>query len=68
MLWILVDVAFAVAGLLVLALLAVRLYRQVRMFGRQVTAASERLADASARLAEIAPPQYDRPGSTEPYV
>lgn len=61
MLWILIDVAFAVVGLLVLALLAVRLYRQVRTFGRQVTAASERLAEASARLDEVAPAQrpYD---------
>ncbi len=60
MLWIGIDIALAVAGLLVLALLAVRLYRQVRVFGRQVSTANHRLAEASARLAEIAPPP--RPG------
>jgi uncharacterized membrane protein (Fun14 family) len=60
-LWIAIDVALAVIGLLVLALLAVRLYGQVRTFGRQVTTASERLAEVSARIAEIAPAQrpYD---------
>ncbi len=55
MLWIGIDVVLAVVGLLVLALLALRLFRQVRTFGRQIAAANDRLAQASARLAEVAP-------------
>jgi cytochrome c-type biogenesis protein CcmH/NrfG len=52
-------VAFAVAvflgGLLLLALLAVGVYRRVRSLGRTVGTAATRVADASAELETIAP-------------
>jgi hypothetical protein len=54
-----VVVVFAVlafvAGLVVLALLAVRLFRQVKSLGRTVGGASSRISDAAAALETIAP-------------
>ena len=44
-----------VAGLVVLALLAVRLFRQVKSLGRTVGGASSRISDAAAALETIAP-------------
>jgi hypothetical protein len=58
--WIGVDVALAVAGLLVLALLTLRLWRQVRQLGRDVAAASSRIATASDELARISPTERSR--------
>jgi hypothetical protein len=49
-------VAIAVAGLALLALLTLRLYRQVRQFARDVGAAGERIAKASEGLDQIEPP------------
>jgi len=48
--WIVLDVALAVAGLVVLGLLAFRLWRQARALGREVAAAGERLGVAAATL------------------
>jgi hypothetical protein len=52
-------VVFAVlaflGGLLLLALLAVRLFRRVKSLGRTVSAAATRVSDASAELETIAP-------------
>lgn len=57
MLWIVIDVALAVIGLAVLAGLTFRLWRQVRAFGRDVSAAGSRIADASDQLSSVAPPR-----------
>jgi hypothetical protein len=57
-LWIGIDVALAVLGLLVLAGLTVRLWRQVRQLGRDVSAAGARIADASEQLSTVAPPGH----------
>ena len=48
MIWVAVDIVVALGGLLVLALVAVRLWRQVKAFGAQVGAASDRIAAANA--------------------
>ena len=48
--WVLLGVLLGLAGLAVLALLGVRLFRQVRDFSREVAAAGEKLATASAEL------------------
>lgn len=54
--WIAFSVAIAVLGLAVLAALALRLWRQVRQFGREVSAAGEKIAKMTDELARIAPP------------
>jgi hypothetical protein len=54
--WIVLYVGIAVVGLAVLALLAFRLWRQVRQFGRDVSAAGEKIAAVTDQLAQIAPP------------
>ncbi|MBV9097195.1 MAG: hypothetical protein JO079_03965 [Frankiaceae bacterium] len=54
--WVLLFVVLGVAGLGVLAALTVRLWRQVRQLGREVSAASTRLAAATEELQRIAPP------------
>lgn len=53
--WILVGVVLAIAGFGVLVMLGLRLWRQVREFGRVVSDAGDRLAAASAELARITP-------------
>jgi hypothetical protein len=58
--WIGLDVALAVVGLAVLAAFSVRLYRQVRGFGREVSAAGERLGEALAGLDRPERPAGDR--------
>jgi hypothetical protein len=45
-----------VVSLVVLGLLTLRLWRQVRQFGRDVAAAGERIARASDELQRVAPP------------
>jgi len=55
MAWVGVDIAIAVVGLLILALLTFRLWRQVRQLGRDVSAAGSRIATASEELARITP-------------
>jgi hypothetical protein len=54
--WVIFYVAIAVAGLAVLALLSVRLWRQVRQFGRDVSVAGEKIAAVTDQLARISPP------------
>ena len=54
--WVIGAVALLVAGLAVLAAFAWRLWQQVRQAGREVAAASERLARASDELQRVAPP------------
>jgi hypothetical protein len=54
--WIVLYVGIAVLGLAVLALLAVRLWRQVRQFGRDVSAAGAKIAAVTDELSRIAPP------------
>jgi hypothetical protein len=54
--WVALYVGLAVAGLVVLTVLAVRLWRQVREFGQAVSAASERIAAVADELAKISPP------------
>jgi hypothetical protein len=51
--WIFLYVGIAVAGLAVLAGLSVRLWRQVRQLGREVSAAGAKIAAASAALDQI---------------
>jgi hypothetical protein len=57
-LWIGIDVALAVLGLLVLAGLTFRLWRQVRQLGRDVSAAGSRIAEASEQLSAVAPERH----------
>jgi hypothetical protein len=54
--WIGLYVGFGVLGLAVLAALSVRLWGQVRDFGREVGAASEKLSALTEELARAAPP------------
>jgi hypothetical protein len=54
--WVVFYVAIAVAGLAVLALLAFRLWQQVKQFGRDVSAAGERIAAVTDQLSQISPP------------
>jgi DNA anti-recombination protein RmuC len=51
--WVAFYVAIAVLGLVILGLLTFRLYRQVRQFARDVGAAGERIAAASANLDQL---------------
>lgn len=53
--WVLLFVGLGVLGLGILAALTVRLWRQVRQLGREVSAASSRLAAASDELQHTAP-------------
>jgi hypothetical protein len=57
LLWVLLAVAVGLAGLGVLALLTLRLWRQVRALGRQIAAAGERLAAAGNAVQSAAPPR-----------
>ncbi len=60
MLWVAVDVAVGVLGLVVLGLLGWRLWRQVRVLGRQVSAAGQRIAEATAELERTVPELHRR--------
>jgi hypothetical protein len=53
--WVAFYVVIAVLGLAVLAALGFRLWRQVRQLARDVGAAGERIAAASAQLSAIEP-------------
>jgi hypothetical protein len=53
--WVLVGVLLGVAGIAVLGLLTLRLYRQVRQLGRDVSAAGARLAAVTAEVSQAAP-------------
>jgi hypothetical protein len=49
-------VGVAVLGLAVLAGLTVRLWRQVKAFAREVSAAGTKIAAVSEELSKVAPP------------
>jgi hypothetical protein len=55
--WISLYVGIAVLGLAVLGVLTVRLWRQVKQFGREVSAAGERIANVTDELSRISPPR-----------
>lgn len=57
LLWVLLYVGIGVIGLGVLTGLTIRLWRQVRQLGREVAAASARIAAAGDDLAQAAPPR-----------
>jgi hypothetical protein len=54
--WIALYVGIAVLGLAVLALLTVRLWRQVKAFARDVSAAGAKLTAITDELAKVSPP------------
>jgi uncharacterized membrane protein len=54
--WIALYVGLAVLGLAVLAVLSVRLWRQVRQFGRDVSAAGAKITAVTDELAKISAP------------
>jgi hypothetical protein len=54
--WIALYVGLAVLGLAVLALLGFRLWRQVRQFARDVSAAGAKIAAVTDQLSQISPP------------
>jgi hypothetical protein len=58
--WVAFYVVIAVLGLAVLAALGFRLWRQVRQLARDVGAAGERIAAASAQLSAIEPRNLSR--------
>jgi hypothetical protein len=53
--WVLFGVLLGAGGIAVLAALTLRLYRQVRRLGRDVSAAGARLAAITAELQQTAP-------------
>jgi len=53
--WVLFGVALGAVGIAVLALLTVRLYRQVRQLGREVSAAGARIATITEEMQRAAP-------------
>ena len=56
MLWVLVDVAIGLLGLLVLGLVAFTLYKRVRVLLRAVGDASAQVGELSAGLSVTPPP------------
>jgi hypothetical protein len=54
--WIAFYVGIGVLGLAVLAALTVRLWRQVRDFGREVGAAGAKITALTDELARVSPP------------
>jgi uncharacterized membrane protein YedE/YeeE len=55
--WVLFGVLAGAAGIAVLGLLTLRLWRQVRQLGREVAVAGERIARASDELQRVTPPR-----------
>ena len=53
--WVLIGVVLGAAGIAVLAALTVRLYRQVRQLGREVSAAGARIAAITEEMQQAAP-------------
>ena len=53
--WVLVGVLLGAGGIAVLGGLTLRLYRQVRQLGRDVSAAGARLAAVTAEVQRTAP-------------
>jgi hypothetical protein len=58
--WLALFVPVGVVSVVVLGLVAWRLWRQVRQFGRDVSAASERISRASEELQRVSPPTTGR--------
>lgn len=56
MFYVVLFVSVGVVTCAILAALTLRLWRQVRQFGRDVTAAGDRIAHASDELQRLAPP------------
>ena len=56
MFFVVLFTSVGVVSLVVLGLLTLRLWRQVRQFGRDVAAAGDRIARASDELSRVAPP------------
>ena len=56
MFFVVLFTSVGVVSLVVLGLLTLRLWRQVRQFGRDVAAAGDRIARASDELQRVAPP------------
>jgi hypothetical protein len=54
--WIALYVGIAVLGLAVLALLTLRLWRQVKSFAREVSAAGAKLTAITDELSKVSPP------------
>jgi hypothetical protein len=55
--WVFLYVVLGVVSIVVLALLTLRLWRQVRQLGRDVAAAGERVNAVMSRLDQISPPR-----------
>jgi len=53
--WVLFGVLLGAAGIAVLTLLTIRLYRQVRQLGRDVSAAGARIATITEETQRAAP-------------
>ena len=53
--WVLFGVLLGAAGIAVLTLLTIRLYRQVRRLGRDVSAAGARIATITEEMQRAAP-------------
>ena len=53
--WVLFGVVLGAAGVAVLAMLTIRLYRQVRQLGRDVSAAGARIAAVTEEMQRAAP-------------
>jgi hypothetical protein len=53
--WVLFGVLLGAAGIAVLGLLTIRLYRQVRRLGRDVSAAGARIATITQEMQQAAP-------------
>ena len=53
--WVLFGVLLGAAGIAVLGALTVRLYRQVRQLGRDVSAASAKIATVTDEMQRAAP-------------
>ncbi len=60
MFWVALFVPVGVVSVAVLGLVAWRLWRQVRQLGRDVSAAGERISQASEELQRVSPPATGR--------
>lgn len=58
MFYVVLFVSLGVVSLAILGLLTLRLWRQVRQFGRDVAAAGERVSRATDELQRVAPPAH----------
>ena len=55
--WVFLYVAVGVLSIVVLALLTLRLWREVRQLGRDVAAAGERVSAVTSQLEQISAPR-----------